>query len=49
MIHRYAMLGLLTEKVIPGAVGTWRASAEQANTGELKPLAGKKCPRWNKP
>jgi ribonucleoside-diphosphate reductase alpha chain len=46
MIHRYAMLGLLTEEGYPVApVGILAVpAAEQANTGELKPLAGKKCP-----
>ena len=46
MIHRYAMLGILTEEGYPVAhVGILAVpAAEQANTGELKPLAGKKCP-----
>ena len=46
MIHRYAMLGLLTEEGYPVAhVGILAVpAAERANTGELKPLAGKKCP-----
>jgi ribonucleoside-diphosphate reductase alpha chain len=46
MIHRYAMLGILTEEGYPVAhVGILDVpAAEQANTGELKPLAGRKCP-----
>ena len=46
MIHRYAMLGILTEEGYPVAhVGILEVPpAEQANTGELKPLAGRKCP-----
>jgi ribonucleoside-diphosphate reductase alpha chain len=46
MIHRYAMLGILTEEGYPVAhVGILEVpAAEQANTAELKPLAGKKCP-----
>ena len=46
MIHRYAMLGLLTEDGYPVAhVGILTVpAAEQADTGELRPLGGKKCP-----
>ena len=46
MIHRYAMLGILTEEGYPVAhVGILDVPpAERANAGDLKPLAGKKCP-----
>jgi ribonucleoside-diphosphate reductase alpha chain len=46
MIHRYAMLGILDEAGYPVAhVGILEVpGAEQAHTGELKPLPGKKCP-----
>jgi ribonucleoside-diphosphate reductase alpha chain len=46
MIHRYAMLGILDEKGYPVAhAGILDVpGAEQANTGQLKPLPGRKCP-----
>jgi ribonucleoside-diphosphate reductase alpha chain len=46
MMHRYAMLGILDEEGYPLAhVGILAVpGAERANTGELKPLAGRKCP-----
>ncbi len=46
MIHRYAMLGILTEAGYPVAhVGILQVPTdEQAKTAELKPMAGKKCP-----
>ncbi len=46
MIHRYAMLGILDEAGYPVAhVGILEVpGAEQAHTGELRPLPGKKCP-----
>ena len=46
MIHRYAMLGILDEEGYPVAhVGILAVpGAERANTGGLKPLAGRKCP-----
>ena len=46
MIHRYAMLGILTEEGYPVAhVGILDVPlAERANARDLKPLAGKKCP-----
>jgi ribonucleoside-diphosphate reductase alpha chain len=46
MIHRYAMLGILTEEGYPiehaGILAV--PPAEQANSAELKTLPGKKCP-----
>jgi ribonucleoside-diphosphate reductase alpha chain len=46
MIHRYAMLGLLTETGYPVAtVGILAVPAhEQESAGELKVLPGRKCP-----
>jgi ribonucleoside-diphosphate reductase alpha chain len=46
MIHRYAMLGILDEEGYPVAhVGILAVpGAEKSNSGELRPLAGKKCP-----
>jgi ribonucleoside-diphosphate reductase alpha chain len=46
MIHRYAMLGILTEDGYPVAhSGILDVPAtEQARGGELRPLAGRKCP-----
>jgi len=46
MIHRYAMLGILTEQGHPLTnVGILDVpAAEGRSTGERKPLAGKKCP-----
>jgi ribonucleoside-diphosphate reductase alpha chain len=46
MIHRYAMLGILTEEGYPVAqVGILAVpEAEQRNSAELKPLAGRTCP-----
>ena len=46
MIHRYAMLGILTEEGYPVAqVGILAVpEAEQRMSAELKPLAGRKCP-----
>ena len=47
MIHRYAMLGILTEDGYPlahcrhpGGAG----AASRRTAAELKPLAGRKCP-----
>ena len=49
MIHRYAMLGILTEEGYPvahaGIVSV--PEAERRNSAELKPLAGRKCPECN--
>jgi ribonucleoside-diphosphate reductase alpha chain len=46
MIHRYAMLGILTEEGYPvahaGIVSV--PDAERHSSAELKPLAGRKCP-----
>ncbi len=46
MIHRYAMLGILTEQGYPVEHAGILAvpAAEQAHGGELKTLPGKKCP-----
>jgi ribonucleoside-diphosphate reductase alpha chain len=46
MIHRYAMLGILTEDGYPlTSVGILDVpAAESQSTGERTPLAGKKCP-----
>jgi ribonucleoside-diphosphate reductase alpha chain len=46
MIHRYAMLGILTEEGFPVAhVGILSVpEAEQKGSAEVKLLAGKKCP-----
>jgi len=46
MIHRYAMLGILTEEGYPVAhAGILSVpERERKQTAELKPLAGKKCP-----
>jgi len=46
MIHRYAMLGILTEQGYPVEHAGILAvpAAEQAHSGELKTLPGKKCP-----
>jgi ribonucleoside-diphosphate reductase alpha chain len=46
MIHRYAMLGILTEEGYPvSQVGILAVpEAEQRMSAELKPLAGRKCP-----
>ena len=46
MIHRYAMLGILTEQGYPVEHAGILAvpPAEQAGNGELKTLPGKKCP-----
>ncbi len=46
MIHRYAMLGILDEEGYPVAhVGILDVpESQQANTGALRPLPGKKCP-----
>ena len=46
MIHRYAMLGILSEEGYPVAhAGILDVpGAERANGGELKPLPGRKCP-----
>ena len=45
IIHRYAMLGILTEEGYPVVhAGILEVpAAEQASTGEMKPLAGRKC------
>ena len=49
MIHRYAMLGILTEEGYPvahaGIVSV--PEGERKRSAELKPLAGKKCPECN--
>jgi ribonucleoside-diphosphate reductase alpha chain len=46
MIHRYAMLGILTEQGYPVEHAGILAVplAEQAHSAELKTLPGKKCP-----
>jgi ribonucleoside-diphosphate reductase alpha chain len=46
MIHRYAMLGILSEQGYPVEHAGILAvpAAEQAGSGELKTLPGKKCP-----
>ena len=46
MIHRYAMLGILTEQGHPlTSVGILDVPAgEEQSTGALKPLVDKKCP-----
>jgi ribonucleoside-diphosphate reductase alpha chain len=46
MIHRYAMLGILTEQGYPVAHAGILAvpAAEQSGSGELRTLPGKKCP-----
>jgi len=46
MIHRYAMLGILTEQGYPvSQVGILAVpEAEQRMSAELRPLAGRKCP-----
>ena len=46
MIHRYAMLGILSEEGYPVAhAGILDVpGAERANSGELRPLPGRKCP-----
>jgi ribonucleoside-diphosphate reductase alpha chain len=51
MIHRYAMLGILSEEGYPVAhVGIVSVpEGERMSTAELKPLAGKKCPECNNP
>ena len=46
MIHRYAMLGILTEQGYPVEHAGILAvpPAEQAQSAELRPLTGKRCP-----
>src|SRR5262249_8210238 len=46
MIHRYAMLGILTEDGYPLAHSGVLAvpDSERADPGEVRPLAGRRCP-----
>jgi ribonucleoside-diphosphate reductase alpha chain len=46
IIHRYAMLGILTEDGYPVAHSGVLAvpDTERAHSGELRPLAGRRCP-----
>jgi ribonucleoside-diphosphate reductase alpha chain len=46
MIHRYAMLGILTEQGHPvTSVGILDVpAADDRSTGERKPVPGKRCP-----